>query len=296
MRSVKANESVVEDTISSPTVTRFTSVLAALLLLVTPLALADDIVDEKTFSRSFAVASAPRLKVRNIWGSVRVSVGSTNEIVVSAHERRSAPTQELFLLSQSVLRLDVSESPDDVALIVGAPRNNWDEFDRCPGCRVDYQFDIAVPAGTALDVATVMDGRVDIDGVTGRISASNVNGPIAVAGSNECGILDNVNGAIEIGFNNAPMADCEIETINGDVTLTMPGNAGLDVALDLFNGRVVSGFEVASVDFPARIDRVNKDGRSRYRIEKAAGLRVGAGGPIFSIRSINGDIRIEENL
>ena len=83
-----------------------------------------------------------------------------------------------------------------------------------------------------------------------------------------------------------------IESINGDITLAMPGDAGIDMALDLFNGRVVSELEVEPVALPVSVEYVADNGRHSYRIEQPAGLRVGAGGPSYRISSLNGDVRI----
>jgi hypothetical protein len=35
-------------------------------------------------------------------------------------------------------------------------------------------------------------------------------------------------------------------------------------------------------------------GRHHYRIEQAAGVRLAGGGPVFSVSSMNGDLRIQK--
>jgi hypothetical protein len=82
--------------------------------------------------------------------------------------------------------------------------------------------------------------------------------------------------------------------VNGDITLTVPDDAGLDVAFDLFNGRLVSELEAEPVALPATIEHLTNNGSHLYRIEKPAGLRVGAGGPSYRISSLNGDVRIRK--
>ena len=100
-----------------------------------------------------------------------------------------------------------------------------------PVVAVDYQFEVQVPPGTTLDVSTVLDGRVDVAGVTGPISAANVNGPIIVSELHDCAVVESVNGSVSLTFARAPSLDCAIDTINGDITVSLPSNAGLDVAL-----------------------------------------------------------------
>ncbi len=240
-------------------------------------------------------ATAPRLEVSNIWGSVRVRAGKSGEIVVSVVEERSAPNRALFERSLDAIRLTVVAEADGVSMHVGDSENRWTRMNQCRGCRVDYQFDITVPADAIVDVGTVMDGVVDVSGVTGTLSASNVNGPVAVHDVHNCDAISGVNGRIDIQFSKSPTSNCNIETINGDITLRVPANTSLDVAVDLFNGAVESEFPLESFSLPATVEQVGKDGRNLYRIQQLSGIRIGAGGPVYSIASMNGDVRIRRN-
>jgi hypothetical protein len=94
--------------------------------LLALLALADNaaatVTDQRTWSQSFPVtAAAPRLLIDNIWGNVRVRVGTAGEIAVTIDEKRSAPNQELFELSKQTLFLDVQADGAGIALVVGKP-------------------------------------------------------------------------------------------------------------------------------------------------------------------------------
>jgi hypothetical protein len=97
-----------------------------------------------------------------------------------------------------------------------------------------------------------------------------------------------------MGYSHAPLQDCRIETVNGDVTLVMPIDTGLDVRLDLFNGEAFSELPVSPFELPATVEQIVEDSRTRYRIQQMAGMRVGAGGPTYSIASMNGDLRIRK--
>jgi len=270
--------------------------------LLALLTLADNaaatVTDQKTWSQSFPVtATAPRLLIDNIWGNVRVRVGSAREIAVTVDEKRSAPSQELFELSKQTLFLDVQADGEGVAMVVGKPDDPTvrPRVNRCRGCRVDYQFEVTVPPGTQIDVSTVTDGTIDVAGGGGPVSASNVNGPVAVKDLQDCTAIESVNGAVEVTFARAPSRDCSIKTINGDITLTVPGGTGLDAALSVMQGSVVSEFDLEPLALPAKIDQHKEDGHFVYHIEQAAGIRLGAGGPTFNIESLNGDLRIRKS-
>jgi len=255
------------------------------------------VTDQKTWSQSFPVSAAmPRLLIDNIWGNVRVRIGTAREIAVTVDEKRSAPSQELFELSKQTIFLDVKADGDGVAMVVGKQDDTVrPRINRCRGCRVDYQFEVTVPPGTQIDVSTVTDGSIDVAGGGGPVSASNVNGPVEVKDLQDCAQIESVNGAVEVAFARAPSRDCSIKTINGDITLTVPGGTGLDAALSVMQGSVVSEFDLEPLALPAKIDQRKEEGRFVYHIEQAAGIRLGTGGPTFSIESLNGDLRIRRS-
>lgn len=280
----------------------FISIAILLLLLFTGLAHAatpgsnKTISEEKAWTETYAVGtSTPHLEISNIWGGVRVRTGNTNEIVVSITELRSAPDQEMFDLSLERIYLDVETDSNSVTILVGDRDNRWDRMSHCRSCRVDYQFDVVVPPNSVIDVGTVMDGLVDVSGVTGVVSASNVNGSVTVDKIRNCDNINSVNGRVKIGFSTAPIRDCEIQTVNGHITLNMPDDTSLDVTADLFNGEIQSDFPMDALSYPATVEHVVEDGRNQYRIQKLSGVRIGAGGPTYTIASINGDIRIRRN-
>ena len=270
--------------------------VAGLCVLLANTAFAAGTVEtNKTWTDTFPVtASKPRLKIDNIWGDVRVRPGKPGEIVVTVKEHRRAPDQARFDRSLESLRLNIDAINDDVAFQVGNRDERWHGRDECRGCRVDFQFDVQVPVDTQLDVSTVNDGRVDIAGVTGSVNAANVNGPIVIDGMHSCERLNSVNGQVSLGFATQPGEDCTIETINGDITLNMPAASGFDVAMDLYNGRMLTQLPVDPLVIPASVEHVESGGRHQYRIEQHAGVRIGAGGPVFTISSMNGDIRIQK--
>ncbi|MCW8924921.1 MAG: hypothetical protein OQJ84_01590 [Xanthomonadales bacterium] len=275
------------------------NVLAAagiLVLLCSPVLAANRVEESRTWSERFAVThAAPTLEISNIWGDVTVRTGNTGEISVTVSEYRSAPDQSRFERSQEYLKLNIEADENSVSMWVGHHDRNWHGHNPCRGCRVDYRFEIVAPADTLLDVGTVNDGRVEVSGITSVFNASNVNGPVSVSGLDNCTVLESVNGEVSASFAHAPDQDCNIETVNGDIELKLPEKAGLNVAMDLFNGRMKTEFQVDPLAIPARVEESRSDGHYRYRIDQAAGVSIAGGGPTFTISSINGDIRIQKN-
>lgn len=272
------------------------TVTGVLALMASTLVAANPVTDSRVWTETYPVTTdTPRLFIENIWGNVRVRPGTSGQISVTIDEARSAPDQKRFDFSLEALRLDIEADSDGVSIVVGERSRRRAGYDTCHGCRVDFQSEVLVPVGTQVNVGTVMDGKIDVAGIAGTISASNVNGPVAVADLRDSDVLESVNGAIDLSFARAPDQDCEIETVNGDVTIVMSEGTGLDVAMDLFNGRLVSEFPVETFALPAKIEQTLSDGRNRYRLQQSVGIRLEGGGPRYSISSVNGDIRIQKN-
>ncbi len=271
--------------------------VTGLLMLISSTGFAAGAVEKsKSWTETFPVTSdKPSLEIDNLWGDVKVRAGKPGKIVVTIEELRSAPDQRRFDRSLETLQLNIEADDNGLALYVGNQDRDWHGRNNCRGCKVNYQFDVVVPVDTQLDVSTVNDGRIDIAGIKGRVSADNVNGPIAVAGMFNCDELNSINGEVDLAFKTTPAENCNIGTINGDITLKLPDDSGIDVAMDLFNGRMLTQLPVDSLALPAKVEHVEKNGRHHYRIEQHADVRIGAGGPTFTITSINGDIRIQKS-
>jgi DUF4097 and DUF4098 domain-containing protein YvlB len=196
--------------------------------------------------------------------------------------------------ARKLYRIDVAADAAAVEILVGGWEVQRWRHDPCRGCRAEYQFDVVVPEEAAIDVGTVNDGRVDVAGVSGPVTAHNVNGPILLAGLASCASVEAVNGDVELEFGRAPGGACRVDTVNGDITVRVPRGADLDLSLDLFNGRIVSDFDVEPLALPAVVETSADEDGHEYRISQAAGLRIGRGGPMFTIASLNGDVSIQK--
>lgn len=275
---------------------RIVILLTALLAPQINTAAAERVEEQREWTERFAVStSEPALEIHNIWGDVRVMPGSEGEITLAIREHRSAPSQALFERSMDVYGLDIQADDQAVDVRVGEHGQRWHGRDPCRRCRVHFEFEVSVPPGARVYASTVNDGVVEISGIRGRISASNVNGPVTLNEANGCDVVQSVNGEVSLSFATAPASDCRLETINGDIRLHVPGGSGLDLAVDLGNGRMTSELPVDPLAIPARVEHNETEGGHQYRIEQAAGLRLAGGGPVFSVSSMNGDLLITES-
>ena len=256
-------------------------------------AFADPISEQETSQHTYPVSSSPpRLYVRNIWGNVTIRAGNDREIRVTISERRSATTQESFERSKELIRLEVDAKRDGVSMIVRDSYGTGMRTDICRGCRVDYQLEISVPPDAQVNVGTVTDGRIEVTGIRGLVNASNVNGPVEATDLSNCAKIESVNGALDLQFSRAPSEDCTIETINGEITVGLPANTGLDAILGIGRGDLASDFDLEPMMLTLKLE---EEDRHAYPIVQPGGVRLGAGGPTFTLVSLNGDVRIRKN-
>ena len=270
-------------------------VLTAVVCTV-PAAHAQNVTHEESWTETHAMrSSSPVITVDNVWGNVSIVAGDTDVVTLNVHELRSAPDQRRMNAFREAMALNVDTGGGGFSAVVGDREERWQRFESCRGCRVDYQLELVVPPDSVVHAHTVMDGRVTVRGVRGALTASNVNGPVDVSGLRACQSIESVNGDVTVVFDSQPAQECRFETVNGDITLGLPSGVGLDAAIDLFNGRVLSEMEVSPLSIPAKVETSQEDGGFRYRIEQPLGLRLLSGGPRLSLSSLNGNIVLKNN-
>jgi hypothetical protein len=261
-------------------------------------AMADPVVEEKSWTTRYAMSSAsPKLIIQNIWGGIKVRQSSGSEFIVTINERRSAPDQARFEKSKQLLPLNVQADSQTVEFRVGT-QDHWrwgNNGDRCHRCRVDYQFDVQVPVNTNLELSTVMDGSIVVEGIHGLVDVSNVNGAIALNQIRQCIKVKTINRAIDLTFEKAPTEDCHIESINGDMTVVLPADSDINAKFKLINGYIRSDFDLTPLSTSAIVDQRREGGRNLYRIQQTPGVRIGQGGATLQFSGMNGDIILKKN-
>ncbi|MBW8838723.1 MAG: DUF4097 family beta strand repeat protein [Gemmatimonadetes bacterium] len=139
-------------------------------------------------------------------------------------------------------------------------------------------FEVQVPAGVEFDGRTV-NGEMSAEGLKADVQASTVNGSVRVSTS---GLAEasTVNGSVYAEIGRANWNDAlEFSTVNGGITLIMPGKLDTEVRASTVNGEIDS-------DYPLTI--TGKFGPRRLR------GTIGAGGRTLSLSTVNGEIRLRK--
>ncbi|MFL6617126.1 MAG: DUF4097 family beta strand repeat-containing protein [Povalibacter sp.] len=150
-----------------------------------------------------------------------------------------------------------------------------------------------VPRRSNLTLSTVQDGEITVRDVTGTLQLENVNGPITALSINGAVIAESVNGAINVGFATINASEATaLSSISGDIKLTLPAKAAVELRLDSAQGQIESDFELDVK--PSKPSVVRNEGRNgvSVRVEDVIVAAVNGGGPVIKLKTLNGTIRI----
>lgn len=250
--------------------------LAAALLLLAPPALA-----AQDFEWSGALASGKTLEVRGVNGTIHAVAANGREALVTAtkRSRRSDPAE---------VEIKVLEHANGVTICAVYPSRRTSRPNEClPGGEgrsdshdndVEVRFEVQVPAGVRFEAATV-NGDVRADGLPGDAELATVNGDVDVTAAGTARGTT-VNGSISARLGRGDWkGNLKFTTVNGGITVTLPGGTGTEVEASTVNGSVES-------DFPITVQ-----GRMNPRSLRG---RIGAGGRMLDLTTVNGSIRIRE--
>jgi len=153
-----------------------------------------------------------------------------------------------------------------------------------------------VPVDANLELSTVHDGVIEVANIRGELDLRNVNGPITatqVAGSV---IAESVNENIRIELNAFNQGDTvALTSVNGNLTMGLPGDTGAEVHIDTARGEIYSDFEVEVVPTKPLIDRKREGRGVKVKVESVIIAEVAGGGPVIKLKTLNGDIQLTES-
>ena len=258
-----------------------------------------DVVETRELDETVPVTAGQPLIVivKNITGPVRVTEHDLDRVEMHATETIRGDLQTDIDRARRELALRTESEPGRVAFRV---RRVNDDGESCSCGRwgddyaVAYDIELSVPRGTKLEIATVNDGDVTAEGVTGDFTLANVNGAVHLTDATGSGEVRTVNGNVEASFARPPRETTSFHTVNGDVDVTFPNDLSADFELKTMHGDVLTDFEVESLTQPPAVDRTRNGGRAVMRMNRTTAFRVGAGGATHSFHTLNGDIYLRK--
>ena len=101
--------------------------------------------------------------------------------------------------------------------------------------------DVEVPAVDGPVRAQTVSGRVTLLGARGSVEVSSVSGPIKVVGADvESGELHTVSGTITFEGELAGAGRLEVETVSGEVELSLPASVAAEFRVTSFSGNITN--------------------------------------------------------
>ena len=275
---------------------------ASLLALCSGMALAEaekTETIEKTFTLK-ATDSGRLVVVENVWGSVKVTGHSGDEVKMVARKTIKARSSRDYERALSEVVLDITEDDGYLEFYVDGPFRG-DGWRRSGGRRwrerdysVYYDFDLKIPRDADIDISSVNDGIITIRGISGDYEVHHVNDDIEMEDISGSGEVYTVNGDVALRFKSNPSGDCCFGSLNGEVVMHFRPGLSADFHLDTFNGQFFTDFELVHVP-SARFSEVESNGETIYRAGHTTVVRAGDGGAEIQLEGFNGDMYILEN-
>jgi hypothetical protein len=216
-----------------------------------------------------ALSPGGEFSLENTNGSIRVTTWDEPRVRIEA--TRAAGSRHAL----RELEVVVQGEGDRVEVRTRSPRGFF--FGRSG--KVDYR--VSVPRSARVRVKNI-NGRVDVEGVSGAVHASNVNGSVELRDLGGEVEASTTNGSLRVDLSRVdPSGTSELTTTNGSVRLILPSDAGAEIDARTVNGGIHCDFDL--------------EGRSRSGRHHLEG-RIAGGGGRFELRTVNGSVHIEEGL
>jgi DUF4097 and DUF4098 domain-containing protein YvlB len=254
-------------------------------------AVARDVVGDEQITVPLSDPSRPgTVHVSLVMGSISVKGRDIKDVIIEANgpgTNRAIPDE-----ARGLRRI----VPEGVGVTV-EEQNNRVEIATPRGNRTVH-LEIQVPRKTNLEIATVNNGGIDVEGVEGELELGNVNGAIELTDVSGAVVAHTVNGRVIADIKRVtPDKPMAFTSLNGVVDVTLPPTLKANLKLRTDNGSAFTDFEMQML--PAANTPIVEDtrkSRGRYRIEvnKVIYGSVNGGGPEIEMRTFNGNIYLRK--
>jgi hypothetical protein len=224
------------------------------------------------FHQTYAITADGRVELDNINGSVHISTWERNEVKVDAV--KYANSRERL----DDARIEVDAGKDYLSIRTKYRDHdlsfNSDSHDNPPG----VEYTLTVPRAARLDEINLINGSLDVAGVTGEVRASCINGRLEAHNLAGRADLSTVNGHLDARFDQMSGSSVELKSVNGSVALTIPSDSKAEIEASTVSGGIENDFGL----------HVN---HHRYVGHDLRG-ELGTGGPRIKLENVNGRIDI----
>lgn len=224
--------------------------------------------------KTFTVDADAELSLENINGHVTIESWEGDQIkmeaVIEAYNQKQMDMVEILI-----------DADSDSVDIKTEYQKHWGNDHNHSNAKVTYR--LWVPAQTNLSDIELVNGSLDISGVTGIVNASLVNGNVTSDSTASDTDISTVNGKIELTYaeNLNQTKRIDLNSVNGSLVINLPSNINADVKAGTVHGSIKNDFDL----------EVKKKRYSGSRDMKGT---IGNGGIRISLDNVNGSIRMNK--
>jgi hypothetical protein len=224
------------------------------------------------FHQTYALNADGRIELDNINGAVHISSWDRNEVKVDAV--KYADTKERL----DEAKIEIESAKDVLSIRTKYPEHDhtWNWGSRNNPAGVEYT--LTVPRTARLDEIKLINGSLDVTGVSGEVRASCINGRLEAHDLAGRAKLETINGHLEARFTALAGNSVELNSVNGSVELTIPSDSKAELEASTVSGGIDN-------DFGLHVNRHQFVGRD-LRGE------LGSGGTRIKLENVNGRIEI----
>lgn len=224
------------------------------------------------FHQTYALTPDGRIELDNINGPVHISSWDQNQVKVDAV--KYADTKER--LDEAKIEIDARN--DSISIRTKYPDHNqsWNWGSHNNPASVEYT--LTVPRTARLDEIKLINGSLDVTGMSGEVNASCINGRLEARDLSGRARLSTINGRLDARFGQLASNSVELNSVNGSVELTIPSDSKAELEADTVSGGINN-------DFGLHVNHHNFVGHD-LRGE------LGSGGAHISLKNVNGRIEI----
>jgi DUF4097 and DUF4098 domain-containing protein YvlB len=225
------------------------------------------------FHKTYPLAANGRVALENINGAVHISAWDRNEVKVDAVKRAGSKER----LDEAQIKIDAGS--DSISIRTEYPDHDLtfrhhDDYDN----PASVEYTLTVPRQANLDKIELVNGSLDVQGISGEVRADCVNGRISAKGLQGRAKLSTVNSRVDAEFEKLGGAPVDLSSVNGGIVLTLPSDASADLEASTVSGRISNEFGLG----------VNNH---RYVGHDLRG-QLGSGGTRIRLENVNGRIEI----
>lgn len=215
------------------------SLLVAALVLLAPLARAEDEAVNKTTVRFSDAAKPGTLRVDLPFADIRITGADTDTVTIATtmpEKGKGAVDEDGFRRLDDEATFEVAEKNNVITVALTGQ-------DRWHGHGAD--FVITVPRRTNIVVEGENNhggGDVVIAGVEGDVDVSSMNGDVELRDLVGAAVVNSMNGEILAHYKAAPAKPVSLVSMNGEIDLRLPADTKANLKMSSFHGSIRTNF------------------------------------------------------